>query len=162
MKKKLYLNLSFATIETLAISAIAAACTNPKADEQIKRWTLEVNFDKDINTYILGYMGFAVQDYGFEVAKLKIEKHPDGMSQSLKSALLGSYGYILDNLNKFFETYEGKITYPSSIKTKMDQITKLVNEIPITTSIEETDAHYQKTIDIFHEVCELANQIKLI
>ncbi|PAF54813.1 hypothetical protein [Mycoplasmopsis agassizii] len=162
MSKKLYLKLFMAIAPVLSISTIAVACTNLKTDEQIKRWTLETNFDKDINTYILGYMGFAVQDYGFEVAKLKTNKDSDGMNQSLKSALLDSYSYVLNNLNKFFETYEGKITYPASIKTKIDEITKLVNEIPITTSIEETDSHYQKTRSFFYEVRELANQIKLI
>ncbi|WP_371246441.1 hypothetical protein ACA758_00245 [Mycoplasmopsis agassizii] len=154
MKKKLYIKLSIATI--------TVACTNPTADKQIERWTLETNFERDINTDVTGYLGWAGVNYNVDVLEIQADENKDGMTQSVKSSLLKSYNSALKNINNFFDKYEGKITYPASIKTKIEEITKVVNDIPLTNVVKEVEAYYKNTYAMFKEVRELAHQIKLI
>ncbi|PAF54812.1 hypothetical protein [Mycoplasmopsis agassizii] len=162
MKKKLNLKLSITTISTLSIASIAVACTNPNADKQIERWTLETNFERDINTDVTGYLGWAGVNYNVDVLAIQVGENKDGMTQSVKSSLLKSYNSVLKNINNFFDKYEGKTTYPASIKTKIEEITKVVNDIPLTNVVQDVESYYKKTYAMFQEVRELAKQIKLI
>ncbi|PAK21159.1 hypothetical protein CJJ23_03400 [Mycoplasmopsis agassizii] len=160
--KRLYLKLSITVISTLSIGVIAVACNNQTADKQIERWTLETNFKNDINTDVTGYLGWAGVNYNVDVLAIQVGENKDGMTQSVKSSLLKSYNSILKNINNFFEEYEGKITYPVSIKNKIKEITKVVNDIPLTNVVKEVESYYKNTYAMFQEVRELANQIKLI
>ncbi|PAK21233.1 hypothetical protein CJJ23_03075 [Mycoplasmopsis agassizii] len=142
-----------------SVASIAVACSNPSVDRQIDKWSEELAYQNEWTTTMSGYVGSISENYNISIAELNSGETKKGVDDSLRSQIQTVYNLTLKKVNELLKKYQGKINIPNGLENKISELTKMINEIPLSNSYDEARTYFDKVYVVLQEFRTLAQQM---